>query len=99
MSRALGACGALALLLLWAGPLPRLAQGSFSAHMALHLGVVALAAPLLGLGLAGGRLAPVRRAPARFPPIPASVVELVVVWAWHAPVLHHVARRSALAFA
>ena len=63
--------------------------------MTLHIAVVAVAAPLLALGLAGGRLDPVRRAPTVFPPIPASMVELVAVWAWHAPALHHLARHSA----
>lgn len=99
MIRALPAGGVLTLLVLWLGPLPQLAQRSFSAHMALHIGVVAVAAPLLALGLAGGRLDPVRRAPAWFPPIPVSVVELVVVWAWHVPVLHHAARHNAAALA
>jgi putative membrane protein len=34
----------------------------------------------------------VRRAPGLFPPVPLSIVELVIVWVWHAPVLHHFAR-------
>lgn len=84
--------GLLALVAVWAGPLPRLT--GFWAHMTMHMGVVALAAPLIALGLAGSRLDPVRRAPALFPPIPASIVELVVVWAWHAPALHHAARTT-----
>jgi putative membrane protein len=40
----------------------------------------------------------VRRRPAAFAPIPASFVELVVVWGWHAPALHHVARTRVDAF-
>lgn len=91
--------GAAALTALWLGPLPRLAGGSFTAHMTLHMGVVAVAAPLLALGLAGGPFDPVRRAPALFPPVPLSLVELVVVWAFHAPALHHAARHGALGFA
>ena len=91
--------GAGALALLWLGPLPRLAGASVAAHMTLHMGLVAVAAPLLALGLAGGRLDPVRRAPAWFPPVPLSLVELVVVWAFHAPALHHAARHGALGFA
>ncbi|MGH9372866.1 MAG: cytochrome c oxidase assembly protein, partial [Vicinamibacterales bacterium] len=31
----------------WLGPLPALASGSFAAHMTMHIGVVAVAAPLL----------------------------------------------------
>jgi putative membrane protein len=87
--------GLLTLAGVWFGPLPELAPGSFSAHMTMHMGVVALAAPLLALGISGGRLDPVTRAPRLLAPIPASIVELIVVWAWHAPALHHAARHSA----
>jgi putative membrane protein len=62
--------------------------------MAMHMGVVAVAAPLLALGIAGGRLDPVRKAPGLFAPLPASVLELVIVWAWHTPALHYTARQS-----
>jgi putative membrane protein len=65
--------------------------------MAMHMGVVAVAAPLLALGLAGGRLDPVRSAPGLFAPIPASVLEFVVVWVWHTPALHHAAQQSTAA--
>jgi putative membrane protein len=98
MRTALAVCGFVTVAALWCGPLPALARLSFSAHMTLHMGVVAVAAPLLALGLAGGRLDPVRRAAGLFPPIPASIVELVVVWAWHAPALHHAARRGTAGF-
>lgn len=96
---ALALTGAVLLGLLWLGPLPGLARGSFVAHMTLHMGVVALAAPLLAVGLAGGPIDPVRRAPRLFGPLLAALVELVVVWGWHAPVLHEAARRSATLFA
>lgn len=86
--------GLLVLVALWFGPAPRLATVSFAAHMTLHMGVVALAAPLLALGLAGSALDPVRRAPALFPPVPLSILELVAVWSWHAPALHHFARNT-----
>jgi putative membrane protein len=86
--------GLLTLAGAWFGPLPRLAAHAFSAHMVMHMSVVAVAAPLLACGVAGGRLDPVRKAPALFTPIPVSLVELVVVWAWHTPALHHVARHS-----
>jgi putative membrane protein len=62
--------------------------------MTMHMGVVAVAAPLIALGIGGGQLDPVRRTPQLFTPIPASVVELVVVWTWHAPALHHAARHD-----
>jgi putative membrane protein len=92
------AFGLLTLAAAWLGPLPQLAQRSFAAHMAMHVAVVAIAAPLLAIGLAGGRGDPVAKAPALFAPVPASVIELVVVWAWHAPTLHHAARHHAALF-
>jgi putative membrane protein len=91
--------GLLALAGLWLGPLPWLAGTSFSGHMTLHMGVVALAAPLIALGLSGGRFDPVARRPGWFAPVPASVLELLVVWGWHAPLPHHWARSSALGLA
>ena len=95
MTRAvLFAAGAIALGVLWAGPLPGMAPSRFSAHMAMHMGVVALAAPLIALGLAGGRFDPTRRAPGVFNPIAASIFELAAVWGWHAPALHHAARHA-----
>jgi putative membrane protein len=94
MRRGLLLCGVLTLAAVWLGPLPQLARHAFFAHMVMHMGVVAAAAPLLALGVAGGQLDPVRKAPGLFAPIPASVVELVVVWAWHTPALHHAARHG-----
>lgn len=96
MRVALSALGLVTLLCAWLGPLGELLPGPFAAHMTMHMGVVAVAAPLLAFGVCGTRFDPVRRAPALFAPVPASVLELVVVWAWHAPLLHHVARHSAL---
>lgn len=94
MPKYLFIAGLLVLGAVWLGPLPGLAPHAFFAHMTMHMGVVAVAAPLLALGLAGGRFDPVHKAPRLFSPIPASVLELVVVWAWHAPMLHHAARHS-----
>jgi putative membrane protein len=88
------AAGAGALAAAWLVPWQRLVPGAFSAHMIMHMVVVAVAAPALALGIAGGRLDPVRRAPAWFPPVPLSIVELLAVWAWHAPALHHGARHA-----
>lgn len=90
--------GGLTLALLWLGPFPELARWDFWAHMTLHMGVVAVAAPLLSLAIAGSRFDPVFRWPALFAPIPASVAELILVWAWHAPGLHHFARGEPLGF-
>jgi putative membrane protein len=91
--------GGLAVLATaWLGPLPDLARQSFAAHMTMHMAVVAVAAPLLALALAGTAVDPARATPRLIAPIPASMLELVVVWAWHAPALHHAARHETWAF-
>jgi putative membrane protein len=86
--------GLLALACAWIGPLPWLAERAFFGHMTMHMIVVAVAASLLGVGIAGTRADPVLRWPALFPPVPVSLIEFVAVWAWHAPAMHHVARAS-----
>lgn len=78
----------------WLGPLPGLASGSFAAHMTLHIAVVAVAAPLLACAMAGTVGDPVRAWPHLVAPIPASMIDLMVVWAWHMPALHHAARHD-----
>ncbi|WP_237607611.1 cytochrome c oxidase assembly protein [Roseimaritima sediminicola] len=88
--------GWVVLILAWLGPLPFWAGYSFAAHMTLHMAVVAVAAPLLSIAAAGCRYDPVRRWPRFFSPLPASLGELVIVWAWHAPGLHHFARHSTI---
>lgn len=88
--------GLMTLVAAWVGPLPMMAEGSFAAHMAMHVLVIALAAPLLALGIAGSTLDPARRLPWLFAPVLASLVELVVVWGWHAPAAHHASRESTL---
>lgn len=88
--------GWLLLAAVWFGPLPRLAETSFAAHMTLHMLIVAVVSPLLAIGVAGRRLDPVGRHPVFFAPIPAAIAELVIVWAWHAPSLHHFARHHTL---
>jgi putative membrane protein len=89
------ACAVLASV--WLGPLPELARHSFAAHMSMHIAVVAVAAPLIALAIAGTPGDPVRAMPGLLAPIPASMIELVVVWAWHVPVLHHAARHQSWA--
>ena len=86
--------GALVLAAAWLGPLPHWSRSSFAAHMLMHLSVVALAAPLLAIGVAGTAADPARRWPAVFGAVVASIFEFLVVWAWHAPALHHAARHS-----
>ncbi len=94
MRRALFIAGIAALAAAWSGPLRELAHYPFFGHMVMHMLVVAVAAPLLAFAAAGSRFDPTQRAPGLFAPIPASVGELVLVWAWHAPAPHHLARES-----
>jgi putative membrane protein len=94
MRRTLLLLGLLALAVAWLTALPQLARQAFWAHMTMHMTVVAVAAPLIALGLTHTRYDPIPRIPALFAPIPASIVELFVVWSWHAPALHHVARHG-----
>ena len=91
--------GLCALAAAWLGPLPSLAKQAFFAHMTMHMMVVAVAAPLIALGVSGSRHDPVARWPSLFAPVPLSIIELMIVWAWHAPALHHVARHTPAGFA
>jgi len=98
MRALLAALGVAMLAVIWLGPLPQLARQSFAAHMAMHMGVVAVAAPLVALALAGSAHDPTRRRSWLAAPIAASMFELIVVWGWHAPALHQAARLHAAAF-
>ncbi len=51
MRRASLILGLLTLALIWAGPLLSVWRDSFAAHMLAHMGVVAIAAPLIAIGL------------------------------------------------
>jgi len=65
---------------------------SFTAHMIVHMGIVAIAAPLVSYGLRGT----VFDLPDRIGmgPMLASLVELAVVWFWHLPTLRAIAEAS-----
>lgn len=84
----------LVLALAWLVLTPFTDALGFLGHMTVHVMVVALAAPLLAIALAGSRHDPTPRAPLLFGPMSASIVEFVVVWGWHAPALHFAARTS-----
>jgi putative membrane protein len=98
MRKVLLTAGVVVLAIAWLGPLSVLARWSFSAHMMMHMAVVAVAAPFIALGVSTSRLDPVGTRPGLFAPIPASIVEFIVVWAWHTPALHHAARHEMWAF-
>lgn len=90
--------GFVVLAACWLGPLPAMSRTAFSAHMLLHLGVIALAAPLLAIGLAraGLRLDGLRHSIAVMFLVFAA--EMAVVWGWHAPPLHEAAALNVWAF-
>src|SRR3546814_14168050 len=72
------------LLLLWGLVLPFAGRQSFSAHMVVHMGVVAGVAPLLAVGLSGSALDITIRW-RWLTPVLASIVELLAVWGWPLP--------------
>ena len=72
---------------------------TFAQHMAWHMTLVAVLAPLAVLILRRTRLDPVPSAPALFSPFVACLIEFVVVWGWHVPALHVAARHDAAWFA
>lgn len=95
MTRRWIACaGVILLAAVWGGPLPQLAETTFAAHMLLHVLVVAIAPPLIAIGLTGTRYDPVRSGSILFSPFPASLVEVSVVWMWHLPIPHQAVLNS-----
>lgn len=90
--------GLLVLALCWLGPLPAMSRTAFSAHMLLHLGVTALAAPLLAIGLARAGLRMGRTDRAGRWMLLAFSAEMLVVWGWHLPALHEAAALNVWAF-
>ncbi|EAR49611.1 hypothetical protein OG2516_04813 [Oceanicola granulosus HTCC2516] len=84
--------GLALLALIWLLPLESWAAG-FPVHMVRHMTLVALAAPLIVLGLPGLAVL------LALSPLAAAALEFVVVWAWHLPRLHGAARTDGVAFA
>lgn len=68
-------------------------EGSFTAHMVVHMGIVAVVAPLVAYGVIDTPRDPLPRM-AWMTPMLASIVELVVVWFWHVPALRLTAETS-----
>jgi putative membrane protein len=89
---------ATTLAVVWVGPLPSMATHSFAVHMSMHIALAAIVPPLIVLAVAGTRFDPVRRFPRVLAPIPISLMELVIVWAWHVPALHLAARHDTALF-
>ncbi len=87
--------GLAILAIIWGGPLLDSYRTSFAAHMLAHMGVVAIVAPLLAIGVSGSRFDFSARSSVAMPII-ASVIELFVVWFWHAPTMRILAESSVL---
>lgn len=96
MRRAYVAAGFFILFLVWGTELFSFEGHHFTSHMTGHMLVVAWAPLFISLGISGASYDPSRKYPDFFSPILSSVAELVVVWGWHAPVPHALARHSAL---
>lgn len=92
MRRLALAAGAAILAVIWLGPLLTVWRESFASHMVAHMGVIAIAAPLVAIGLPE-RWRPGAAMPAAFPVV-ASLVELFAVWGWHAPAMRAWAEAS-----
>jgi putative membrane protein len=88
------AAGTIVLLVAWF--LPWGAEGSFAVHMVAHMAVVAVAAPLLAIGIHATRL-DVSSRMVWITPLTASLIELIAVWFWHLPHMRLLADRSLLA--
>ena len=85
------------LAFIWLGPLLSVWRSSFAAHMLAHMGAVAVAAPLVGIGVSGWWPGRARAGTAALAlPLIASLVELIVVWGWHAPALRALAETSTI---
>ena len=77
------ATGIAVLAIVWLGPLLIAWRESFASGMVAHMAVVAIASPLIAIGLPD-RLRPGLGMPAALPVL-ASLFEVLVVWGWHAP--------------
>ncbi|HYE88099.1 MAG TPA: cytochrome c oxidase assembly protein [Vicinamibacterales bacterium] len=67
---------------------------TFTAHMAWHMALVVVFAPLFAAILKATPYDPVPRAPSLFSPLVACLAEFVIVWMWHLPPFHTAARQD-----
>lgn len=79
------------LVIAFVSPVCALSVGLFSARAAHHMLLIAVAAPLLALALAG-----VQRP--RLPAAAAFVIHAVALWFWHAPVAYSAALGNDLVY-
>ncbi|QCL97840.1 cytochrome c oxidase assembly protein [Agrobacterium tumefaciens] len=69
-------------------------SASFTSHMVIHMGIVAFAAPIIALSMTGSTYRKKMPLVKRLTTMPASVIELVVVWFWHSPAIRAAADAS-----
>lgn len=86
MKRAVLIAGLALLPLVWA-----FSGWGMTGHMVAHMIAVAVAAPLLALGLQATTFDPATRWPRLATPLVAAVVEAMIVWGWHVPALRRLA--------
>lgn len=84
--------GLVLLAVIWLGPLLDNWRSSFTAGMMAHMGVVAIASPLIAIGLPDS-WRPGPAMPLAVPAI-ASLLEMLVIWGWHAPSMRVLAEAS-----
>lgn len=97
MRRVALTAGLAVLAAIWLGPLLAAWRGSFAAGMVAHMGVVAVASPLIAIGLPDRWRPEHWWAGAAMPavlPVLASLLELIAVWGWHAPAMREIAEGS-----
>ena len=92
MRRVALSAGLLVLAAVWLGPLLGPWRESLAAGMVAHMGVIAIAAPLIAIGLP--RRFRFRPSMPAIVPVLASLLELIAVWSWHAPALRAAAEAS-----
>jgi putative membrane protein len=96
MKRCALAAGIVTFALAWA--LAAAGHG-LTGHMAAHMAAVAVAAPFLAIGLAGTSFDAATRWPRTVTPIRMMLLELAVVWGWHAPALRAWAAQGGIGLA
>ena len=90
--------GLAVLAATWLGPLPAMTRTAFSPSMIVHLSVMALASPLIAIGIS--RLPDLPRLPDKpaLLALAAAIADMVVVIGWHISYFHEAAARSWMAY-
>lgn len=81
------------LILVASGLMSAFGGASFALHMAVHMAIVAVAAPLIAVGATRTPLDVAARL-SWITPLTASLVELVIVLFWHLPQIRLIANQS-----